>query len=121
MGLLDFFKTNNQQANFWKHLESENDLKNAIEHSYEARVILFKHSTRCYISRTMLSKFQSEVLEHPNNDWSYYLLDILKKRNLSNFIADNFAIKHQSPQIIVLENGKAIHVASHEKIKLLIT
>ena len=45
-----------------------------------------------------------------------YFLDLLAHRPISNKIADDLGVTHQSPQLIVIENGKAINNASHQNI-----
>lgn len=63
----------------------------------------------------MLKNFEKEIQDlHPNDE--FYLLDLLAYRNLSNDIAERFGVQHQSPQLIVIENGKAIRSVSHQSI-----
>lgn len=108
---------NSSSVTFWKNIESEEDLKKAIEKSFEKKVILFKHSTRCQISKIVLKNFEKEVA-HSDKEVEYYYLDLIKYRSISNEIAEQFAITHQSPQMIVLENGKAVIDASHQSISV---
>ena len=104
-------------TNFWHPLKSEDDLNAAIAKSSENKVAIFKHSTRCFISKTVLKNFEKEV-ENSDKNVDYYFLDLIEYRSLSNKIADDFYITHQSPQLIVLENGKAIKNASHQSISV---
>lgn len=78
-------------------------------------VVLFKHSTRCSISRMVLKQFESEF-NFPKEKIDWYVLDLLNHRDLSNEIATRYHVVHQSPQIIVIRNGKAIFNESHEHI-----
>ena len=102
---------------FWKYLESEEDLNRAIAVSTEKKVAIFKHSTRCFISKTVLKNFEKEV-ENSDKNMDYYFLDLLAHRDLSNKIADDLGVTHQSPQLIVLENGVVVNHASHQSISL---
>lgn len=104
-------------STFWKNITSEADLDAAIQESFERKVVIFKHSTRCFISKTVLNNFEKEV-KNANKDVSYYFLDLLAHRSVSNKIVEIFDIIHQSPQMIVLENGKAVKDASHQSISL---
>ncbi len=106
-----------QDKSFWKNIETENDLKVALESSFEQKVAIFKHSTRCHISKTVLKNFENQVI-NSDKKMDFYFLDLLAHRDLSNKIAEDFGITHQSPQLIVLENGKAVHNASHQSISL---
>ncbi|MBW8362303.1 MAG: bacillithiol system redox-active protein YtxJ [Kaistella sp.] len=102
---------------FWKKLHSEEDLNTAVKESFERKVAIFKHSTRCFISKTVLKNFEKEM-ENSHQPYSYYFLDLIANRDLSDRIADELDVVHQSPQLIVLENGKAINNASHQSISL---
>ncbi len=106
-----------RDRSFWKILTSEQMLDDAVQQSHEKKVVLFKHSTRCFISQTVLKNFEREV-KSSDKEADYYFLDLLAFRNLSNRISELFDIEHQSPQMIVLENGKAIKNASHNSISL---
>ncbi len=106
-----------EQKSFWKNIENEEDLKAAIEASYQHKIGIFKHSTSCFISKTVLRNFEKELGGQDGNPVVYYL-DLLAHRPLSNKIAEDFGIRHESPQFIVLENGKAINNASHQDISL---
>jgi bacillithiol system protein YtxJ len=78
-------------------------------------VVLFKHSTRCSISRMALKQFETEF-NFPEEKINWYLLDLLNHRDLSNEIASRYNVVHQSPQILVIQNGKAVFNTSHDSI-----
>ena len=78
-------------------------------------VVIFKHSTRCSISRMALKQFETEF-NFPKEKIDWYLLDLLNHRDLSNEIASRYNVVHQSPQIVVIRNGKAVFNESHENI-----
>lgn len=100
---------------FWKYIESESDLEKAISESSERKVAIFKHSTRCHISKMVLKNFETEVQQN-DGDVSYYFLDLLQYRPISNRIESDLNVVHQSPQLIVLKDGKAINNMSHQSI-----
>lgn len=102
----------------WKSLSNLEQIDTIITQSFELPVLLFKHSTRCIVSKMALKNFESQY--NCNDKMVCYFLDLLEYRNISNEIATRFNIVHQSPQIIVLRNGVAVHNASHENIDALI-
>jgi bacillithiol system protein YtxJ len=104
-----------EQKSFWKKIESEEDLQKAIDHSFQNRIAIFKHSTSCFISKTVLRNFEKEI-ESLDQKVELYYLDLLAHRAISNKIANDLGVTHQSPQLIVIENGKAINNASHQDI-----
>lgn len=121
MGFLDqiFGKKEDQDhsTSLWKKIESQKDLDAALEKSSQQKVLIFKHSTRCFISKTVLRSFEKQMQASDKN-FGYYFLDLLAYRSISNEIESRFDVVHQSPQLIVLENGKAIYNASHQNIDL---
>jgi len=108
---------NPEQKSFWKKIESESDLEKAIEDSSRHKIGIFKHSTSCFISKTVLKNFEKEI-ENTDEKVDLYFLDLLAYRPISNKIAEDLGIRHESPQFIVIENGKAINNASHQDISL---
>lgn len=119
MSFLDKLFGNNKPQSmpdvFWNELESLEQLKDVEAESFEKPIVIFKHSTRCSISRMAWSQFQKEFTI-PDAKMSLYYLDLLAYREISNEIAQRFGVFHQSPQIIVIKDGKAIYDTSHESI-----
>ncbi|MBW8522668.1 bacillithiol system redox-active protein YtxJ [Chryseobacterium chendengshani] len=107
-----------QSKSFWNLIESEKDLENAIKKSYDGKIAIFKHSTSCFISKTVLRNFEKEIEEADEKVATFYFLDLLAHRNLSNKIAEDFGIRHESPQLIVIQNGNEVNNASHQDISL---
>ena len=100
----------------WIALKSESDLNQLIEFSFQTElgVAIFKHSTRCSISSVAKMRLTSS--------WDFdeklpiYYLDLISFRNISHLIAEQFEVAHESPQLIIIKNGKAIYTASHMEI-----
>ena len=117
MGLFDLFgesETSSVSKVNWLPLETMQHLEEKIKQSFEKPVLLFKHSTRCHISRMVLREFENDF---PHEEIiTPYFLDLLEYRNLSNEIASRFGVQHQSPQVIVIKSGFAVYNASHENI-----
>jgi bacillithiol system protein YtxJ len=98
----------------WIDLNNESQLDDIQKISKNKSIIIFKHSTRCSISRFVLKQFENEFNLQDKMDC--YFLDLLKNREISNEISKRFKIIHQSPQLIVIKDGLAIYNASHEDI-----
>jgi len=113
MGLRTTIFGNNREknANFnWNELEDIKQLDDLIELSKSKKVAIFKHSTRCGISRAVKKAFEKQFKDI---DAVFYYLDLLKHRDISNEIALRFNVQHQSPQLLVLKDGKVIKNDSH--------
>lgn len=99
----------------WLHLNSIEQLQIAIQNSENKPQLFFKHSTRCIISKMALQEFErSGVLDHTSAD--FYLLDLLNYRTISNEIAEQFKVVHQSPQAILVSNNVVVYSETHERI-----
>ena len=98
----------------WRQLTDLGQLNEIVEVSTEKPVVVFKHSTRCSISRMVLKQFENEF--DLQDKIIPYFLDLLEHRDISNAITSRFEVQHQSPQIIVIKEGKAVYTASHESI-----
>ncbi len=124
MGWFSKKETSAETTITWKQLNSEQQLKEIIEESNTIPVALFKHSTRCSISSMAKTRLERDW-DLKEDQISIYYLDLLAYRNVSNAIADTLVVEHQSPQLILVKNGKAVYNASHssisvEKIKTLL-
>lgn len=95
-------------------LENEQVLHSLVEKSRVEPVVIFKHSTRCAISAMAWSRLDREW----SNDFTtpLYFLDLLRHRDISNQIAEMFGVEHQSPQILLISNGKCVYTESHSNI-----
>ena len=99
----------------WLPLTSSEQLETIETESNAASVLIFKDSTRCGISKMVIKQFEKLFTEE-NQHLKVYYLDLLNYRDISNEIAVKFQVMHQSPQLIVIRNGTAVHHASHNDI-----
>ncbi len=98
----------------WIQLTDLGQLNEINDASIENPVLILKHSTRCSVSRMVLRQFENEF--DLQDKIRPYFLDLLEHRDISNEIALRFGVTHQSPQLLVIKDGKAIFNASHESI-----
>jgi len=96
----------------FKQIYEESEFLSILEK--ESSCILFKHSLTCPISQGAFDQLTAYMKEH--NGINGYYLTVQESRPLSNFIADHFAIKHESPQIFYIINGEVKWHTSHGKI-----
>lgn len=98
----------------WKNLDNIDELNVIIKDSYNKPQLIFKHSTRCIISKMALRNFEGDF-DFEGKAETYYL-DLIAFRNVSDKVSDIFNIVHESPQIILIKDGKAVYDESHEGI-----
>lgn len=110
-----FKNSDSEESTFqWRDLVSLAQLDEINAKSFKTPQILFKHSTRCSISS--MAKRRVETLKEPAGTGSVYLLDLIQFREVSNKIADQYQVQHQSPQWLLIVNGKCVYHASHGNI-----
>jgi bacillithiol system protein YtxJ len=98
----------------WIPLTNLGQLNDIVFLSNEKPVAIFKHSTRCSVSRFALKQFENEFDLEDKVD--AYFLDLLEHRDISNEIANRFQVVHQSPQLLLIKNGKSVYDVSHSDI-----
>ena len=98
----------------WNELTDLAQLDEIIAVSNEKPVAIFKHSTRCSVSRMALKQFENQF--NSSDKVTPYFLDLIAHRDISNEIATRFGVYHQSPQLILIKEGKAIYNVSHSDI-----
>ena len=102
----------------WKTLDSVEKLEEIIALSSDPTidgVAIFKHSTRCSISSISLKRFETDYTANPKVP--IYFLDLLRYRPISNLVASTFDVEHESPQLLIIKNGKCILHESHMEIQ----
>lgn len=122
MGFFDKFKSPRDIAKEaivevpWHVLGEMDQLDTIVEESKSRPVAIFKHSTRCGISRGVLKIFERNY-NLTDDKLKLYFLDLLSNRDISNEIAARFKVHHESPQIIVVKDGQVVHHDSHHSIE----
>jgi bacillithiol system protein YtxJ len=99
----------------WIPLNEEAQLEEIIQKSQNKPQVIFKHSTRCSISS--MAKNRLDKNQQPKGI-DFYYLDLLKHRNISNKIAEDFNVQHQSPQVLVIRDGMCTYTESHSGIMM---
>jgi bacillithiol system protein YtxJ len=101
----------------WNTLDNLNQIEAIKERSFTVPCLLFKHSTRCEISS--IAKFRLEQnWDILDNAIEPYHLDLIAHRNISSFLAETFEIHHESPQVLLIQNGECTYDASHLDISV---
>jgi bacillithiol system protein YtxJ len=99
----------------WNPLTDLDQLDEIVEISQNQPVVIFKHSTRCSISSTALSRFERAWGDTEN---AAFYLDLIAYRPISLEIAQKFGIQHQSPQALVINKGACTYSATHWDISV---
>jgi bacillithiol system protein YtxJ len=100
----------------WTVLNEPRQLDEIREQSIAKTILIFKHSTRCSVSRTALDRLERNWNQGEMKEVEPYFLDLISYREISNQIAHQFDIEHESPQLILIKNKTVIHDSSHLSI-----
>jgi bacillithiol system protein YtxJ len=98
----------------WIALQSVLQLDEIQSKSKTRTQVIFKHSTRCGISRMVMNQFVDAFDVEAKLD--LYYLDLLSYREVSNAVVNKFQVLHESPQLLIIKNGTVVAHASHGAI-----
>jgi bacillithiol system protein YtxJ len=101
----------------WLPLTDPEQLTELARASHEQPVLIFKHSTTCSISAAAKGKIERQWADS-GLDLPLYYLDLLRFRPLSAQIAEQFGVRHESPQLLLIKDGECTYDASHMGIRL---
>ncbi|MGY0392132.1 bacillithiol system redox-active protein YtxJ [Bizionia sp. KMM 8389] len=101
----------------WKTLSTIPQLDAIAKLSQNKTQIIFKHSTRCGISKMVMNQFVDAYDVDLNAD--LYYLDLLNFRDVSSEVGYKFQVLHESPQLLIIRNGVTVVQASHGAINAL--
>jgi bacillithiol system protein YtxJ len=99
----------------WIPLQTDAQLEEIRQRSAQRPQVIFKHSTRC--STSQLVKSRLERVSQPQAI-DFYYLDLISYRPISNKVAETFGVRHESPQILVIRDGKCVFEESHLGISM---
>jgi bacillithiol system protein YtxJ len=94
-----------------KELQTSNDWKNVVEQSKETPLFVLKHSTTCPVSAAAYREFDASITGIPK-----YFLRIQDNRPVSDEIESDLGVRHESPQLFLLKDGKVLWQATHYAI-----
>ncbi len=99
----------------WIDLHDIQQLAVIKELSITRPQVIFKHSTRCSVSSMAKSRLERD--EQPTTA-DFYFLDLIRYRPISDQIAEDFAVHHESPQILLIRNMECVYEESHSGIQM---
>ena len=92
------------------------ELDDAIAESRQRPVLLFKHSRTCGVSCEALDELHSHIEAQGQTGVSYKMITVQTHRPVSDAAAQRLGLRHETPQAILLRDGKVIWNASHFRI-----
>ncbi len=96
----------------WIDLESAETLNLLLQQSSSLPVLIYKHSTRCSVSSMVQARLERSWAGSELRIFTYFL-DLVRFRELSNAIEEQFEVVHESPQVLLIVHGRCIYHTSH--------
>lgn len=81
----------------------------------EPAAVIYKHSPRCGVC--VASQREVRFFAEGQGAIPVFQVDVVAHRDLARLIADRLGIRHESPQVIVVVDGRAVWDASHWDIR----
>jgi bacillithiol system protein YtxJ len=99
----------------WISLTNQQQLHQIKELSKTRPQVIFKHSTRCATSSMAKNRLERNVQPEQTD---FYYLDLIQFRSLSDQVATDFAVYHESPQVLLIKNMECVYDESHNGIQM---
>ena len=99
-----------------REIESTGDMKLVLAGSHRRPIFIFKHSTTCPISARAAARLNAYAGENADKKPVFYWVKVIETRPASQALAEAVEVEHESPQILLIEDGKAVWNTSHDEI-----
>ncbi len=98
-------------------LTRPDELSELFERSRRDPVWVFKHSVTCEVSAVAWDEFRRFADAAGDGSASFALVEVQSARKVSNELARLTGVRHESPQVLLLRDGRAVWSASHWAIR----
>jgi bacillithiol system protein YtxJ len=98
------------------NLTSIDQLTEILSQSNQKTQLIFKHSNACPISADAYDELHKYLNDTPSDNVDYHLIVVQTARPVSNEVEARLSVVHESPQAILIRNGKVLWHTSHRKI-----
>ncbi|HZG88540.1 bacillithiol system redox-active protein YtxJ [Paenibacillus sp.] len=97
----------------YREITTEAEWAETLEASAARPVLVLKHSTRCPVSSAALEEYEAYLQDKPKEDVDYVMVKVIESRPVSNKIAEDLNVKHESPQMILIKDKAKYWATSH--------
>ncbi len=91
------------------------ELDRVLVESRQRPLVLFKHSYSCGVSAEALDELLAHLAEKQGNA-RYAMVTVQTHRDVSNAIAAKLGVRHETPQALLVEDGRVVWSASHFRV-----
>src|SRR5262249_55370775 len=99
-------------------LEHVDEFHRLIAESQSRPVLLFKHSHTCGVSLEALDELVAHLNDRESKELfpQYAMVTVQTHRAISNAIAQKLGVRHETPQALLVKNGRVVWSASHFRV-----
>lgn len=97
----------------WNEITTIEEWNQILQQSSERGQVILKHSTTCPVSANALHEYEQYLKDNPNENVDYVMVKVIESRPVSNQIAEDLNVKHESPQIIYVKDKSKFWTTSH--------
>lgn len=101
----------------WTSLASIAEVDELVQQSATIPCLILKHSTRCSISSFAKNRLE-QAWDFSAQSVQPFFLDLIANREVSNYVAEHFAVEHESPQVLLIHQGRVVYHTSHLAITI---
>jgi bacillithiol system protein YtxJ len=99
-----------------KALRQLSDLDRLLDDSAHRPVVLFKHSYSCGTSAEALDELIAHLDQGRRGDADYAVVTVQTHREISNAVSARLGVRHETPQALLIRNGRVLWSASHFRV-----
>ena len=99
----------------FKEITCSQEFGEILDESRQRKIILFKHSTTCPISERAWQEIQ-DLIQDSSDEVLVVMIKVIESRPVCSQVAEDLGVKHQSPQVLLLNNKKVLWHASHQSV-----
>ena len=97
-------------------LEHVDELHRLLAESESRPVLLFKHSYSCGVSMEALDEIVAHLNDRTDTAPQYAMVTVQTHRAVSNAIAQQLGVRHETPQALLVRRGRVVWSASHFRV-----
>lgn len=97
----------------WKEITTLEEWDDILEKSTKRGQVILKHSTTCPVSSNALKEYEHYLEGSPKNNVDFIIVKVIESRAVSNKIAEDLIVNHESPQVIFVKDKSKYWTASH--------
>ena len=101
----------------WHTIDKYEDLDQVLKDSHQSDQVILKHSNTCGISVMVKNRIEKEGQD--SEDFTdIHIINVLSSRQLSNQLSELLSVRHESPQILLISEGRCTFHTSHFDVSL---